>query len=550
MRGQGTRSDAPYSGRIAIGLIAVLGVTLLLVGSTYKRTGRGAAGVELALMSRARTVRLATDLERTLTESGRMGAGTQLFLSQAAAELDASLELFFEADTPLAVAHGPSLREALGRIRKTDAHGTFTDSGQQPWVPSFGDRIDDPRFARAQGRPVRVQRDYPWAVEAPVGANMTLRQIPLSVQPTGDGGFLSGLVVLFIVMSLASVIIALRLARPLESTAAAFERLASGDLLTRIPATGIRELSGIGRGSMRIAERIRDADVRQREMLVRVGSLLVEPVNSARSRLSGLDRAAVPPAPRRALESVDSDIHRLHRTVTSLWRWHELEEGEAESSPTEIDIRPTFSEVVDLFVQRRAPDLVVELEFDDDVDESLEMDGRLMAGVLAALLDNARTHGAGPVAIHVSRSHTKVEVAVQDQGPGVPFEQLSSIFEPFQTARTEHTDEAIGGLGLGLRIARLVLRLHRGGLTARNVPAGGFEVCFWLPAPPIRVSRIDKSLLESVDWINKGEDERLEVGDPAPADEPVESPAEPTSVAGPEPAPEPTAPPADDDFEP
>jgi len=96
MRGKGTRSEASYSGRIAIGLIAVLGVALLFVGGIYKRTGRGAAGVELALMSYHRTVRLADELEKTMTESGQMGSGTQAFLSKAATDLDASLELFFE----------------------------------------------------------------------------------------------------------------------------------------------------------------------------------------------------------------------------------------------------------------------------------------------------------------------------------------------------------------------------------------------------------------------------------------------------------------------
>lgn len=553
MRGRGAQAESSFSSRIAIGLIAVLAVTLLLVGSLYKRTGRGAAGVELALMSYSRTIRLATEVEKTLTASGQMGGGTQAYLSSAATELDASLVLFFEADTPLATAHGPSLRSALARVRKAESDGQFSDSGDQPWVPSFGDRLDDPRFAHLHGRPVRVQRGYPWAVEAPVGRNMTLRQIPLAVKPSGDGGFLSGLIVLFIVMALVSVIVVLRLSRPLEATALAFDRVASGNLRSPMPATRIRELSWIARGVQRIAERVREADERQKDMLVRVGSLLVEPVNSARARLTELDRAAIPPAPRKALRAIDDDITTLHRTVTALWRWHELEQGEAQAAQADVDLRPTLNEVIDRYVERRAPDLVVEVEIDDDVDETLSMDARLIAGVLASLLENARAHGAAPVQIHVSRSHTKVEVAVRDQGPGVPFEELSSIFEPFQRGSKGEPGEPDDGLGLGLRIGRLVLALHGGGLTARNIPAGGFEASFWLPAPPIRVSTIDKSLLQSVDWVNQTGD-RIEVALPIPesalladatdtdTDTPAPSPDEPD--AAPEPGP------TDLDFEP
>ncbi len=545
MHRPGAKPEASFSSRIAIAMIAVLAVTLLLVAGLYKRTGRGAAGIELALMSYHRTALLASEVEKTMSEAGALGPDTQAYLSRAAMDLDASLELFFEADTPLAVAHGPSLRTALARIRAEDSPGEFTDSGQQPWVPSFGDQPDDPRFGRINGRPVRVQASFPWAVEAPVGRNITLRQVPLGVLPTGDGGFVSSLFVLLIVTALASVIVALRLTRPLETTALAFDRMASGNLRSPMPSTRIRELSWIARTAGRIAGRVQEADERHKEMLVRVGALLVEPVNRARKGLTDLDRAAIPPGPRRALEAVDGDITSLHRTVTALWRWHELEQGEAKATITDVDLRPTLSEVIDLYIARRAPELQVQLDVDDDVDEALAMDGRLVAGVLASLLENVRAHGEGPVQVHVSRSHTKVEVAVRDQGPGVPFEELASIFEPFRRGSREQGEGASTGdegLGLGLRIGRLVLALHGGGLTARNVPAGGFEASFWLPAPPIRVSAIDKSLLESVDWIQNP-------GRQPPASiirAPGQMPAETSEPA----LPPPPDPEISDDFEP
>ena len=505
MQGRTRQTETSFGGRMAVALIAVLAVTLLLVATLYSWTGRGAAGVELAQLSYARTARLAAEVERTLTAQGQLGSGTKAFLSRAAADLDASLTLFYEADTPLAVAHGPSLNHALGRIRAAEADGRFSDSGQQPWIPQFGDPLDGKRFPRLHGRPVRVQTEYPWAVEAPVGRNMTLRQVPLALQPFGDGGFRSSLFVVFILMSLVAVFVVLRLTRPLEATAMAFERMASGSLTAAMPATGIRELSWIARAARRVAERVRDADEQQVDLLRRVGSLLVEPTLSARKGLQAIDRAAIPPGARNALEAVDSDIEDLHRTVTALWRWRQLEQGQAAATPADVDVRPMLNEVVDLYVARRAPDLVVEIDIDDAVEEAIAMDARLVAGVLAALLDNVRVHGAGPVALAVTRSHTKLEIAVRDAGPGVPFEQLSAIFEPFGRAVPEGDAPVTDGLGLGLRVARLALALHGGGITARNLRGEGFEVSFWLPAPPIRVSAVDKSLLHSVDWINQAD---------------------------------------------
>lgn len=535
MRGRGRQADRSYSGTMAAAIIAVLAVTLLFVSVLYKRTGRGAAGTELAQLSYARTVRLASEVEATLSAQGDMGSGTQALLSKAASELDATVVLFLEADTPLAVAHGPSLRAALGRIKDADASGTFTDSGQQPWVPRFGDPLDKDRFPRVHGRPVRVQASYPFAVEAPVGRNMTLRQIPLSIRSYGDGGFMSSLVVLFIVMSLVTVFVVLRLTRPLESTALAFERMASGNLRASMPATGIRELSWIARAAHRVSERVQESEEQQKDMLSRVGALLVEPVTRARKGLDELDRAAIPPAARQGLEAVDADVGELHRTVTALWGWHELEQGEVEATKADVDLRPMLNEVIDLYIARRAPDLVVELEIDDDVDETLHMDARLVASVLVSLLENARTHGKPPVKIQVKRSHTKVEFTVRDEGEGVPFEQLGAIFEPFRRATKEGAEPAATGLGLGLRVARLALGVHGGGLTARNLPNAGFEVSFWLPAPPIRVSAIDKSLLQSVDWAHHGAD-ALDM--PLKKDAAEAKPAKPETPK-PEPSPEP-----------
>lgn len=554
---------------LAAGFISLLAVTLLIVSVLYGITGRGAADTELAQLSYQRTAALARQLEATLTATGQPGVHTQQLLSNAAADMDASLVLFLEADTPIATAHGPSLRKALRRFDEVEADGERSDSGEQPWIPHFGDPLDTERFPRIDNRPVRVQPVYPWATEVPVGRDVTLRQIPLSLEHYGDGGFASSLVVLFIIMSLASVLVVLRLARPLEVTARGFEQIASGNLNATLPATGIRELSWIARAAHRVREQIREADEAQQGMLQRIGTLLIQPVERANSGLRSLDRAAIPPGPRGDVDAIQAEVAAVHKVAGALWQWRQLEEGAATATTSEVDIRPMLTEVRDLFVARRAPDLQIDLEVDDDVDESLPMDARLVAGVLASLFENVRAHGAGPVTVQVARSHTKVEFAVRDAGPGVPFEQLALIFEPFGRATSAANEAAVEGLGLGLRIGRLVLALHGGGLTARNIPGGGFEVSFWLPAPPIRVSEIDKSLLNSVDWaLHTGEqigDEGLVASPPSPAPEPAPSPtpepapqptpaprpsprpaAEPSaSASGPEPsAPEPSTPPA------
>ena len=530
MEGRG-RAGSSFGQRIATGMVGVVALTLLIASSLYGRTGRGAADIELARLAYTQAVRVAGEAEASLTAQGVPTRVTVNYLRRASYDLDASLVLFLEADTPLAVAHGPSLARALGRLRKSeDARGRFTDTGQTPWVPEFGDPPDPERFPRRTGRIVRVQMTWPYAVEVPVGTNMTLRLIPLSLLPLEDGGYRSGLFVLFIVMILVALLVALRLARPLESAAIAIERMASTGGAWVSYGSSLKEIGWIARAATRLRQRAVDAETQQREVLRSFGKILIEPMGRVKEGLSTVSEAHLPAAQRDALAEVERDVGTLHRTVTALWQWNSLEAGGLDAALEETDLRLTLHQVVRLFRERRAPDLEVRIQVAKDVDESVQLDARLFAGVLAALLDNVRVHGEGPVNIHVSRAHTKVEVVVRDRGDGVPFEELGMLFQPFRKGSGE-----AGGLGLGLRVSRLVMALHEGGLSARNHPEGGFEITLWLPAPPIRVSKVDKSL-QPFNWAQSSEQNRLEPdqGEEPPQDH-AETPPKEIANAGPPP---------------
>ena len=71
-------------------------------------------------------------------------------------------------------------------------------------------------------------------------------------------------------------------------------------------------------------------------------------------------------------------------------------------------------------------------------------------------------------------------VAVEDDGPGIPEDQLERVFEPFVRLEVSRSRET-GGVGLGLAIARSVVRAHGGELTLANRPGGGLTATARLP---------------------------------------------------------------------
>jgi hypothetical protein len=75
----------------------------------------------------------------------------------------------------------------------------------------------------------------------------------------------------------------------------------------------------------------------------------------------------------------------------------------------------------------------------------------------------------------------QVVLHVDDEGPGIPPEELERVFLPFQRLEPSRNRET-GGMGLGLPITRNIARAHGGDVTLQNRPGGGLRATLILPA--------------------------------------------------------------------
>ncbi|MGQ0750221.1 MAG: ATP-binding protein [Betaproteobacteria bacterium] len=98
---------------------------------------------------------------------------------------------------------------------------------------------------------------------------------------------------------------------------------------------------------------------------------------------------------------------------------------------------------------------------------------------LSNLLENAIKYGKRAHVV-VEDEPTQLRIRIQDEGPGVPSEELERVFEPFYRAEQSRSRET-GGTGLGLTIARNVAENHGGTLKLLNRPGAGLEACLTLP---------------------------------------------------------------------
>jgi len=98
---------------------------------------------------------------------------------------------------------------------------------------------------------------------------------------------------------------------------------------------------------------------------------------------------------------------------------------------------------------------------------------------LTNLLDNAIKYGKS-AAIHVDDNEDRLEIRIEDEGPGVPETELERVFEPFYRLEGSRSRDT-GGTGLGLTIAKGIAEGHGGRLTLANRRSGGLEARLILP---------------------------------------------------------------------
>ncbi len=119
----------------------------------------------------------------------------------------------------------------------------------------------------------------------------------------------------------------------------------------------------------------------------------------------------------------------------------------------------------------------------DDKPVELEIDPTRLTQVLTNLITNAikYTDKGGKITVRLTSRDDGVRLAVTDTGAGLTRSEIGRIFEMFHQSRTPHT-QGVGGLGVGLSVARSLAELHGGGLLAESAgPGKGATFTLWLP---------------------------------------------------------------------
>lgn len=281
--------------------------------------------------------------------------------------------------------------------------------------------------------------------------------------------------VAFVLMTLAAALLILwavrRLTRPVRALAAAADRLGRDVNTPPLPEQGPEEVATAARAFNTMAERIRRFVGDRTQMLAAIGHDLRTPITRLRLRAEFLEDDE-------QRRKMLADLDEMEAMITATLAFARDDAAAEPSVP--LDLAALCRTVLDEAADAR-PEAVERICYDGP--EHLTVQARPVAlkRALANLVSNALNYGGSVRGRLSAPQGGMVRLAIEDEGPGVPEADLESVFQPFRRLEGSRNRET-GGVGLGLPIARNILRAHGGDVVLRNLPAGGLQALVTLPA--------------------------------------------------------------------
>jgi signal transduction histidine kinase len=330
-------------------------------------------------------------------------------------------------------------------------------------------------------------------VGLPGGAGVATFFLPLFSQGTIlTMALAAGLLALLPTLAGVAWFLERTIVRPLTAMSRAARGIEEGNLAVHLPASRVREVAEVAGALEAMSAGLREAERRQagleQERRLFIGAIahdLRTPLFTLRAFLGGLKDglATTPEKAAHYVEVCQEKAEALERLIGDLFSYSRLEYLEQTPLQEVLELSSLLRQAAEsIQPQADAKGIIVTLDGPVDLCP-FTGDRQMLMRAVHNVLDNAVRHTppGGHIHLRWSRAAGVLAVAVEDAGPGIAADDLPHLFTPLyrgEPSRNRHS----GGAGLGLTIARRILRAHGGDLVAANGATGGAVFTATLPA--------------------------------------------------------------------
>lgn len=252
--------------------------------------------------------------------------------------------------------------------------------------------------------------------------------------------------------------------RPIRKLAQAAESFGKGQEVSDFRPQGASEVRQAGRSFLAMRERLKRMLTARTDMLAAISHDLRTPLTRMRLALAMLpDQKYVKP--------LHADVQDMEKMIQE---YLDFARGDGGEPPKSIRLSALLGDVVSKYEQQGNP---VTLTYASDPD--IIVFRNAMRRCLYNVIDNALKYGSR-CEVHAEEMANRVEILIDDNGPGIPPAQRDRALQPFKRLDDARGPDAAGA-GLGLSIVQDIVLRHGGELSLGDAPLGGLRVRIRLP---------------------------------------------------------------------
>ena len=419
-----------------------------------------------------------------IAEGGRPGVGQpRVRVFDANGQLVADSDVIYDEIRETPITSDENLAEKLERVARRVEYLRLT-----PWRPTTtleeeqrravrGEIVDGERLNERGERVVSVTLPFR-RVQQVIGTVTTESADVERILVAERASMIPFMIGATIAIFLSSLLLALFIARPLRKLAGEADALRlTGSTRLSLPDVARRkdEIGALAHSLEAMTGALADRIDANERFAADVSHEIKNPLASIQSAVASARAASSPEQQAQMLSIVAQDVQRLDRLITDIARASRIEAETAKLDVQRIDLGALLFELTRAYATPPDEPAPVNVTFKGTKPEGLVVMGQAgpLGQVFRNLIDNARSfspHG-GVVSVSAEIERGKdgaiVRAVVDDQGPGIPAENLETVFERFYTQRPKGA--AFGAnSGLGLSIARQIITSLGGRIYAQN----------------------------------------------------------------------------------
>ena len=296
--------------------------------------------------------------------------------------------------------------------------------------------------------------------------------------------FTAAAAVTLVIVILFVAFMSYSMAKPLRQMSSAAKRFAVGDFSVRLNVPKDNEIGELATALNNMADSLSASEGMRRTFIANVSHELKTPMTTIAGFIDGMLDGTIPQQNQRHyMTIVSNEVKRLSRLVTSMLSLSRIDNGELKIHPADFELFSTIVSVLAGFEQKIRERHLDITGLGDFRSIKVHADPDLMYQVIYNLIENAVkfTNENGTINFAVEETRFDISVMITNTGVGIPPEDIRFIFDRFyKTDKSRSMDKR--GMGLGLYIAKTIMRLHGGDIYVESRVNDYTRFTFRLPA--------------------------------------------------------------------